>query len=271
VTQYWLTRDGERRGPYEEREILEGVRLGTVRPADLLSVEGMGKGVPIADVLVQLGGGAAGAKARRPLELAPLAPPDSSPYRPPSARVDDLAELALGNARYAGFWVRFAASVLDTLVLTLIYIVIALVLGLASYIFGFGAGLTAIQFALSVVPVWLYFALLESGPRCATYGKRAFHLRVLEAEGLTRIGFLRATVRWFARYLSMAPLMLGYLIQPFTPRKRALHDFIAGTVVVAQASHSRLLLALILVIFVAPLLVGFLLGAGLKLVEILGR
>ena len=69
----------------------------------------------------------------------------------------------------------------------------------------------------------------------------------------------------------MAPLMLGYLIQPFTPRKRALHDFIAGTVVVAQASHSRLLLALILVIFVAPLLVGFLLGAGLKLVEILGR
>jgi hypothetical protein len=31
MTQYWLTRDGQRRGPYEEREILEGVRLGTVR------------------------------------------------------------------------------------------------------------------------------------------------------------------------------------------------------------------------------------------------
>ncbi len=76
---------------------------------------------------------------------------------------------------------------------------------------------------------------------------------------------------WFARYLSIALLMLGYLIQPFTPRKRALHDFVAGTVVVAQASYSRVLLAVMLLIFVAPLLVGFFLGAGLKLMQILGR
>jgi uncharacterized RDD family membrane protein YckC len=185
--------------------------------------------------------------------------------------VDDLAELALGNTRYAGFWVRFAASVLDTLVLTLIWIVIALVFGLASYLFGLPVGPRWVQLALSVAPAWLYFALLESGPRCATFGKRAFHLQVLEADGLVRIGFLRATGRWFARYLSIALLMLGYLIQPFTPRKRALHDFIAGTVVVAQASYSRVLLAVMLLIFVGPLLLGFLLGAGLKLVEMLGR
>jgi uncharacterized RDD family membrane protein YckC len=185
--------------------------------------------------------------------------------------VDDLAELTLGNTRYAGFWVRFAASVLDTLVLTLIYVVIALVLTLAAYLSGIGAGPKAIQFALGVLPIWLYYALLESGPRSATYGKRAFHLRVLEADNLTRIGFLRATVRWFARYLSIALFMLGYLIQPFTPRKRALHDFIAGTVVVAQASYSRALLAVMLLIFVAPLLSGFFLGAGLKLMQIPGR
>jgi len=252
VTQYWVIRGGERRGPYEESDVLEGVELGTVRPNDLLWVEGMREGVPITEVIANLG---AAPPSRPPLTLEPLAPGmqgAASPYRPPSARVDDLADL--GNVTYAGFWVRFAAMVLDTLVLLAIAIALGFALGLAAWLLGLGgrandALFNAAGFALSL----LYYALLESGPRCATYGKRAFHLQVLGAADLTRIGFARATARWFGRWLS-ALLLFGYLMQPFNARKRALHDYVAGTVVVAQARYSRalvgLMIGLIALIFV---------------------
>ena len=45
--------------------------------------------------------------------------------------------------------------------------------------------------------------------------------------------------------------MVGYLIQPFNARKRALHDFLSGTVVVVQRQYSRLLVALMLVLSIA--------------------
>jgi hypothetical protein len=92
---------------------------------------------------------------------------------------------------------------------------------------------------------------------------------VLTAGDLTRIGFLRATGRWLGRTLSGLVFLLGYLIQPFTPRKRALHDFLSGTVVVVRAPYARLL---VFVVAAFPLiLLGalFLLGAGVKLAELL--
>ena len=41
---------------------------------------------------------------------------------------------------------------------------------------------------------------------------------------------------------------MGYLMQPFTPRKQALHDMATGTVVVVQAPYSGLLLGIIIAI-----------------------
>jgi Tfp pilus assembly major pilin PilA len=45
----------------------------------------------------------------------------------------------------------------------------------------------------------------------------------------------------------MIVLYIGYLIQPFTQRKQALHDMICGTAVVALAPASRILLAIAIV------------------------
>jgi uncharacterized RDD family membrane protein YckC len=263
MTQYWVIRGGERRGPYEESDVLEGVELGTVRPHDLLWVEGMREGLPIAEVIANLGAAPA---SKPPLTLEPVAQAARSPYRPPAARVDDLAELALGNITYAGFWVRFGAATLDAVVILLVALAIGVAVGAAGLLLGFQAQPetgdlwpNVLGMAISAV----YFAALESGPRCATYGKRAFHLQVLGASDLTRISFLRALGRWIGRFASTFLLMIGYLMQPFTPRKRALHDYIAGTVVVAQAEYSRTLVGV--VIFVAlgvPAVIGLLVGAG---------
>jgi len=262
MTQYWVIRGGERRGPYEESDVLEGVELGTVRPNDLLWVEGMREGVPIAQVIANLG---TAPPSRPPLTLEPLAPGPgraaASPYRPPGARVDDLAELALGNIAYAGFWVRFAAVMLDTLILLVIAVAVGLVLALAAGALGLGAGPSEAVYNLAGFALSLaYYALLESGPHCATFGKRALHLQVLAAADLTRIGFLRAAARWLGRWLSMILLMAGYLMQPFTPRKRALHDYVSGTVVVVQAPYSRALVGLMIGLMVLLILVAVLAG-----------
>ena len=45
---------------------------------------------------------------------------------------------------------------------------------------------------------------------------------MLSAEAGGRIGFGRASARFFARYLSLAVLYIGYLMQPFTARRQAL-------------------------------------------------
>jgi uncharacterized RDD family membrane protein YckC len=84
-----------------------------------------------------------------------------------------------------------------------------------------------------VVLTWLYFAGLESSAWQATLGKRATRLQVTDRTG-RRLSFGRATGRFFAKAISAITLLIGYLVAAFTPRKQALHDLIAGTVVVRR-------------------------------------
>jgi len=78
---------------------------------------------------------------------------------------------------------------------------------------------------------WLYFAILESSPWQATLGKKALGLVVTDQLG-QRIGFGRATGRYFAKILSALILLIGFIMVAFTERKQGLHDLIAGTFVV---------------------------------------
>jgi uncharacterized RDD family membrane protein YckC len=81
---------------------------------------------------------------------------------------------------------------------------------------------------------WLYFAVMESSGWQATLGKRALGMVVTNLAG-NRISFGRATGRLFASFISGIPLMLGYLIQPFTAKRQALHDMISGTLVIVRS------------------------------------
>jgi uncharacterized RDD family membrane protein YckC len=84
---------------------------------------------------------------------------------------------------------------------------------------------------LSTVAQWLYFALLESSSKQATVGKMALGIRVTDLDG-RRITFGRATGRHFGKILSGLILGIGFLMAAFTERKQALHDMLAGTLVV---------------------------------------
>jgi len=86
-------------------------------------------------------------------------------------------------------------------------------------------------FIFGISTPWLYHAIQESGQHQATPGKRLIGLRVTDLSG-NRISFARASARYFAKFPSFFLLLTGYLIQPFTARKQALHDILAGTLVV---------------------------------------
>ena len=82
--------------------------------------------------------------------------------------------------------------------------------------------------AAYVVLGGLYFALMESSTWQATLGKRLVGIKVTDIE-VRRIGLGRASARFLAAALSWLTLNLGHALAAWTPQRRALHDYVAGT------------------------------------------
>ena len=146
---------------------------------------------------------------------------------------------AVDAARYGGFWIRFAAVVIDAIVLTIalmpVYLVVFAGVAGAGYAVGMpwsGRHLVARigGRGLFFFAGWLYEALMWSSSRQATLGKMILHLRVTDLDRNT-VSFARASGRHFAKYLSAFLLFIGYIMAAFTARHQALHDMMAGTVV----------------------------------------
>ncbi len=135
---------------------------------------------------------------------------------------------------YAGFWKRFAAFVIDCILVSIIFFII-------SFIFGYSIGLSgggraqaeAGGFILGVIIPWLYWAVMESSSIQATVGKVTLGIIVTDYEG-KRISFGRATGRHFSNFISTLILLIGYVMAGFTKKKQALHDMIAGCLVIVN-------------------------------------
>ncbi|MCL1636124.1 RDD family protein [Luteimonas sp. SX5] len=80
-------------------------------------------------------------------------------------------------------------------------------------------------FALFAAIYWIAF---EASPWQATPGKRALRIRITDRDGAAP-GWSRAALRHVAGALSWLTLNLGHALAAWTPQKRALHDFVAGT------------------------------------------
>ena len=88
--------------------------------------------------------------------------------------------------------------------------------------------------AVNALITWFYFAIFESSPRQATPGKMLVGIFVTDQLG-QRISFLRALGRVLSKILSKLFCYIGYLIALFTERNQALHDMLAGTLVLEPA------------------------------------
>jgi uncharacterized RDD family membrane protein YckC len=144
---------------------------------------------------------------------------------------------------YAGFWKRFLAYIIDQMIMGVLGIFIVIpflaMMGISLWnedfdpsfgliVWMIGAYLTMIM--TIVMGEWLYYALMES-MKGATLGKMALGITVTDMQG-NRISFGRATGRYFGKIISSLTMSIGYIMAGFTQRKQALHDLIAGCLVI---------------------------------------
>jgi uncharacterized RDD family membrane protein YckC len=152
---------------------------------------------------------------------------------------------------YAGFWLRLIAYLIDSAVygavVGILFLIPVAILGV-----GFFRDLTLqvnrenpvfpLMFAFVImfsmvamfVLAWLYYACMESSAYQGTLGKIALGLIVTDMQGC-RISFGRASGRLFAKIITgLVPLFIGYIMAGFTERKQALHDIIAGCLVLKK-------------------------------------
>jgi uncharacterized RDD family membrane protein YckC len=151
---------------------------------------------------------------------------DQVSYGPPTTGAAGTGYAGSGRASgpRAGFWRRFAAALIDG-------IIVLVVLGVLSAIAkgaGYGIGLL-----LSIA----YFVYFEGGETGQTPGKRALGIRVVDFSTGGPIGHGRAFVRWIGRIISSAVVYLGYLWMLWDREKQTWHDKLANDVVVPVSDY----------------------------------
>ena len=190
----------------------------------------------------------AAAVARAPMMSSPVAAPVAGCV----AAVPAYAGYAaVPRVEYAGFWVRFLAFLIDNAVMGIGFVLILIPLIFLTGLGGFIGeihpnedmndvgifmlfGLLFLAATVSLLLTWLYHALMESSEWQATLGKKVLGLVVTDMAG-RRVSFGRATGRHFAKIITnMVPAFIGYIMAGFTERKQALHDMIAGCLVLRR-------------------------------------
>jgi uncharacterized RDD family membrane protein YckC len=135
--------------------------------------------------------------------------------------------------RYAGFWRRFLAYILDIVAISCVQGILTL-LGILPELPAVPSPQQALKlYAVAIPCAWLYYALMEASPWQATLGKRALDLSVTDLAGI-RVSFVRASGRFFGKLLSGIILGIGFLMAAFTEKKQALHDIISGCLVIRR-------------------------------------
>jgi uncharacterized RDD family membrane protein YckC len=177
----------------------------------------------------------------------PAAAPAGTVYAPP-AQAAWQAPAARSAVAYAGFWLRLVAAIIDGLILYFVGMILFLPfaasmgMGMRGMMTGRPPNLEGLLplihamiriTLLRTVLHWLYYSLLESSAWQATLGKKALGLEVTDLDG-NRISFGRATGRFFAKIISSIILFIGYIMAGFTEKKQALHDILAGTLVIRK-------------------------------------
>ena len=150
----------------------------------------------------------------------------------------NLVETA--NPKYAGFWIRFAASFIDGIIIGIPIFFISFILGVFSIFSSTNVNTNVYEESLLILDLFLYigalmisvlyYAGMHASKWQGTLGKVIVGIKVTDLDG-RRISFGRALGRFFATILSSI-LYIGYIMAAFTQRKQSLHDMIAGTVVI---------------------------------------
>lgn len=135
----------------------------------------------------------------------------------------------INHYHYAGFWLRVAAALVDTIIL---WIPVSVFPWLASDMLK-SPLLEVLDFAQLTLVWTIYYGVSESSRHQATFGKRVMGLRVIDLNG-QGLSFARAATRYLFGIVAALPLGLGLFMVGWTSRKQGLHDKVMRCLVIKQ-------------------------------------
>ena len=246
----WYFAEGEQRqGPVSEPELLEMIQTGKLSADSLVWQQGMENWQPVREIPAF--------QAVLPTPLRAL---------PKSLEMADYTDVTHGNENYgasaaaaatpvlenpmfsfspqpAGFWIRLLASLLDGLVILVLYLPFGLILTFAtSMLFVMFQEHPLHPLIASVIKVistlfgWILSAVYSGfflSRFGATPGKMVCGLQVITQDG-GQVSFLRGVGRFLGECLSSFLCNIGYLMVLFNEQKLALHDHICKTRVIVK-------------------------------------
>lgn len=137
------------------------------------------------------------------------------------------------DLEYAGFWVRVWATIIDSVLISVIIIPILLAIYGTQYFVSENLIKGPMDFliswvlpAIAVIAFWIYIS--------ATPGKLAISSKIVDANTGDRPSTGQFVGRYFAYFVSALPLGLGIIWVAFDKKKQGWHDKLAGTVVVRK-------------------------------------
>jgi uncharacterized RDD family membrane protein YckC len=134
---------------------------------------------------------------------------------------------------YAGFWIRFWAYLIDSIILGAARYAITLPLGLET-VFHVGQPLWNAWFGIAPlisIVIGLAYYIYFWTQYGATPGKMVFGLKVVRPDG-SPISNGQAVGRYFGYWLSAIILGIGFMMAGWDKEKRALHDALCDTRVI---------------------------------------
>lgn len=137
------------------------------------------------------------------------------------------------EVKYAGFWIRTGAAIIDTLLIMLVTLPLLVAIYGWAYFDAEQTGIVAgpadflISWVLPAVAVIAFWILKQATP-----GKMAVSTKIVDAESGNAASTGQLIGRYFAYFAATIPLGLGILWVAFDKKKQGWHDKLAGTVVV---------------------------------------
>ncbi|SER91063.1 RDD family protein [Psychrobacillus sp. OK032] len=138
----------------------------------------------------------------------------------------------------AGFWIRFWAYTADILILSSIGM---LIIKPVFRLFSLELNDPVWYAPFTLITAFIFYAyfVLMTKFCSQTVGKIIFGIRVVSKNGAKLTWGTVIFREWIGRLISIIPLNIPYLVIAFTPKKQAIHDFIADTLVVHEAVYDK--------------------------------
>lgn len=219
---WYFEEHGQTTGPLQEPEMRAAIAAGRLTRATLVWRDGMGGWLPAEQTPLAAAFGTpgtwAGAQAMSP------------GFSPPG--------YAGGPLRFAGFWIRLGAYVIDAVLVQIgAYILgalVGLVMSQGILVSDGELQLSAVQIAgggIGLLWILAYYIVFQASSWQATPGKRLLGLRIIRTDG-QKIGPGLSLGRYLSYIVSGLILGIGFLMIGWAEQKKGLHDMMCGTRVV---------------------------------------